>query len=313
MVRREMHRFRPVFRESREQRRNGSMHFPDGEPPVHIVMRHALDTGKRAEEVMQTCGFRLFANREFDDVFGAERCDQLARRAERDHFSVVHNRHAIAEPRSFFHVVSGQQHRASARLESFHDLPRLMARLRIEAGRWLVQEKQFRITSQCAREGETLLLSSRQRSDVGGSFFLESYEHEQLRDVEAARVKAAEQNHDLADAQLVGKFRLLELNAQTRTQRQPVAAPGFAEHLDQTGIGDSQAFEDFDRGRFAGSVRTEHSEALSAPHFEIEAGDGHGVGVALYQIFAAEGVLGIRHGLHPHRAAWRSIDSTKSS
>jgi hypothetical protein len=34
-----------------------------------------------------------------------------------------------------------------------------MARLRIEAGGRLVQEEHFRITDQCAREGEPLLLS----------------------------------------------------------------------------------------------------------------------------------------------------------
>ena len=33
-----------------------------------------------------------------------------------------------------------------------------------------------------------------------------------------------------------------------------------------------------------------------APHFEIQAGDSHGVAVALYQIFTAERALGIRHG-----------------
>ena len=80
-----MHRFCAAFRESREQRGNGSMHFADGEPPMHTVMRHALHTGQRVEEAMQTCGFRLFANRELDDVFRAERGNQLARRTERDH------------------------------------------------------------------------------------------------------------------------------------------------------------------------------------------------------------------------------------
>ena len=47
-----MHRFGAAFRESREQRRNGSMHFADGEPPMHTVMRHALDTGQRAQEAL---------------------------------------------------------------------------------------------------------------------------------------------------------------------------------------------------------------------------------------------------------------------
>jgi hypothetical protein len=130
---------------------------------------------------------------------------------------------------------------------------------------------------------------------VRGGFFLEPYQREHVRDVQATSVKAAKKNHDLADTQFVGKFRLLELNAQTRTLGLPIAAPGFAELLDQTGIGNSQAFEDLDSRGFAGSVWTEHSEALSPPHVEVQAGDGHGVAVALYQISTAECALGIRH------------------
>src|SRR6185436_19275117 len=42
VVRREMHRVGAAFREGREQRGNGPMHFPDGEAPMHAVMRHAL-------------------------------------------------------------------------------------------------------------------------------------------------------------------------------------------------------------------------------------------------------------------------------
>ena len=160
MVRREMHRFGAAFRESREQRRNGSMHFPDREPPMHTVMYHVLHTGQRAEDAIQICGFRLFVNCELDDVFGTERGNQLARRTERDHFSVVHHRYAIAESRCFLHVVSGQQYRSPAGLESFDDFPCLVALLWIEAGRWLLQKKYFRITDQCARKGEPLLLSS---------------------------------------------------------------------------------------------------------------------------------------------------------
>ena len=121
-----------AFREGREQRRNGPMHFPDGEPPMHSVMRQTLDTGQRAQDAMQTCAVRLFADRELDDVLGAERGNQLARRSERDHLSVVDHRDAIAEPGRFFHVVRGQQNGAPARLESFDDVPGLMARLRIQ-------------------------------------------------------------------------------------------------------------------------------------------------------------------------------------
>jgi hypothetical protein len=38
-------------------------------------------------------------------------------------------------------------------------------------------------------------------------------------------------------------------------EREPVAAPALAEHLDLAAVGLAQAFEDLDRGRLAGAVR----------------------------------------------------------
>ena len=57
---------------------------------------------------IQICAFRLFANREFDDVFGAERGRSARAACRARSLSVVHHRDAIAEPRRLFHVVSGR-------------------------------------------------------------------------------------------------------------------------------------------------------------------------------------------------------------
>ena len=58
------------------------------------------------------------AERELDDVLGAERRDQLARRAERDQLALVHDADAIAELVRFVHVVRGDQDGAAVARET---------------------------------------------------------------------------------------------------------------------------------------------------------------------------------------------------
>ena len=56
MVRRKLHRFCALFRQSRKQCRNRAMHFADGETPVHTVMDDALHAGERAQDTLQMRG-----------------------------------------------------------------------------------------------------------------------------------------------------------------------------------------------------------------------------------------------------------------
>ena len=55
-------------------------------------------------------GVGLFLQRTRDaklnNLICSQSCDQLTRRTKRDHASVVHYRHAVAQPRSFLHIVS---------------------------------------------------------------------------------------------------------------------------------------------------------------------------------------------------------------
>jgi hypothetical protein len=45
--------------------------------------------------------------------------------------------------------------------------------------------------------------------------------------------------------------------------------------MNVSGIGNCQAFANFDGGRFARAIGTEETEALTASHFEVEAFHGH--------------------------------------
>ena len=116
---------------------------------------------------------------------------------------------------------------------------------------------------------------------------------ERLGRVEAAGVEAAEEGEDLADLELLGELRLLQLDAEPRAQRAAVAPPALAEHLDLPGARREQPLEDLDRRRLARPVRPEQAEALAGRHREVEPVDRHELAVALDQSAALEGG---RHG-----------------
>ncbi len=105
---------------------------------------------------------------------------------------------------------------------------------------------------------------------------------------ETARVEAAKECQDLAHLQLLRELRLLQLDAEPAAQRQAVASPPIAEHLDVTGVGVPEAFEDLDGRRLAGAVRAEHAEALAGADLEVEPGDGNDIAVFLDQAAAGE-------------------------
>src|SRR5688500_14539703 len=75
----------------------------------------------------------------FQHVFRPKRGDELARRAEGDPLSVIHDGHTVAESLGFFHVVGGEQDGTAGRLQSFYQAPELSPRLRIQTSGRLVQ------------------------------------------------------------------------------------------------------------------------------------------------------------------------------
>ena len=80
------------------------------------------------------------------------------RRAHGDDPAVVDDGHAVAEPLRLVHVVRGQEHGRPPALKLVHDVPDLPPRLRVEAGRGLVEEQQLRVADQRAGHGQALLL-----------------------------------------------------------------------------------------------------------------------------------------------------------
>ena len=79
--------------------------------------------------------------------------------------AVIDDGHAVAQPLGFVHVVRGQQDGAALGAEAVEDVPQLPPRLRIEAGRRLVEEQQVGVAGQRAGHRQALLLPARQLAD----------------------------------------------------------------------------------------------------------------------------------------------------
>ena len=172
-----------------------------------------------------------------------------------------------------------EQHRPAVRAESADDFPQLPARLRIQAGRRLIEEQQLRFADERARNRETLLLPARERHDARLALFLEPDEREHFLDRMRLPVERPEQRQHLADLELVGELGFLELNAEALAQRPSggAIAPRRAEDLDLARIRDRQPLEDFDGSGLAGAVGSEQSKALACLDDEIETRNGDDV------------------------------------
>ena len=170
---------------------------------------------------------------------------------------------SVAQALGFVHVVRRQQDRPARLLELLDEVPQLPPRLRVEPGGRLVEEQQIGIADERARERQALFLSARQRDDARVALLLELHQRDDLVRRRAPLEEAAEQAQRLADRQLVGELRLLQLDAQPLAQRLRIGRPAEPEHLDVARVGLRQPFADLDRRGLAGAVRTEQAEALA--------------------------------------------------
>ena len=90
--------------------------------------------------------------------------DQPLRGIDVDDASVLDDGDAIAQPLRLLHQVRGQEHGLAARADAAHQLPDRAPRLRIEAGRQLVEKHHFGIVDERERDEQALLLAARRGS-----------------------------------------------------------------------------------------------------------------------------------------------------
>src|SRR2546428_213859 len=138
------------------------------------------NTRQYGELVHGGCAARSVRQRELDHVLRAERGDELAWRAQRDHLAVVHDRHAVAQALGLFHVMGGQEHAAAPSPEGGDDVPQLATGLRVETRGRLVEKQELGTAHQGARDGEALLLPTRQLVHPGPALFLEFHQRQHV-------------------------------------------------------------------------------------------------------------------------------------
>src|SRR2546426_12062136 len=89
----------------------------------------------------------------------------------------------------------------------------LQARLRIQAGRWLVQEQQLRIVEQSQRQGEALLLPSRELAVLSIALLPQREPLQQACGVHGSRVEIAKEIDGFANLNLLLQVGRLQANA----------------------------------------------------------------------------------------------------
>ena len=92
--------------------------------------------------------------------------DQLARRALGDDAPAVHDHEAVAQLLGLVHVVRREHEGHALALQLVEALPQEVARLRVEAGRRLVEQQQLGLVDERAGDREPALHAARERVDA---------------------------------------------------------------------------------------------------------------------------------------------------
>jgi len=194
--------------------------------------------------------------------------------------------------------VRREEDRAARRAEPADHFPQLAARLRVQTRGGLVEEQQLRPGDQGAGHREPLLLAARELAHPGGAFLLEPHQPEHLFHGVRGPVEATEQPDGLLDGELLGELRVLQLNAQTLTQRASARPPRppHPEDLDLAPVGGGEPLENLDGGRLPRPVRPQQAEALARVDGEVEPRDRYDVGVSLSEAGTTDGRSGRGHG-----------------
>ena len=148
----------------------------------------APDRGRRGDRAKPIRGAVLIGRHDHRPL-RAVPLDQRGRSVDVDDAAVIDDRHPVAEALGFLHQVGRQEHGLAALADPAHQIPDRPPRLRIEAGRQLVQEHDLRVVHQRQGDEQPLLLSARQRHEPGVALVVESELPEQRLAVDRGRIE----------------------------------------------------------------------------------------------------------------------------
>src|SRR6476661_3733806 len=248
----------------------GSIHFAG--------IRNSVQLFQRA------VGLR-FCEANFDAGCAARAGFELARSAESDDFTVVHDSDAIAEAFGLFDVVGGHDDGFLFLLELFDDVVNLAANLGIEAGGRLIEEENFGIVDEGHGKSETLFLAARKLAVKGVALFFEAEALEKFFGIAAAFVEAGEEAESLHDAKFIGKRSGLQSGADFVFQGLRITLRVETADRDAATVQIAQALENFDGGCFSGAVGAKQAEDFAFLDGKTYAPHSFDVAVKLHEIF----------------------------
>ena len=195
------------------------------------------------------------------------------------------HRHPVGQGLRLVHVVGGEHDRDARAAQAADDFPRLVARIRIEPGRRLVQEQQVRSANQAQGQIQAPLLAAGKVPDLLSLLPGQAGQADHLTGVPRCRIVTRIAGNRLADGQVGLDRDVLQHQPDPLAQRPPggPVARIVAEHLDPSGVPGAESLQDLQRGGLARAVRPEQGEDLPVRHGEAHAAHGLDRAIALAQ------------------------------
>src|SRR5436309_14142311 len=206
---------------------------------------------------------------------------ELRRRAGGDNAPVVDYGDAVGHAIRFVHVVGGEEHgHALGGPEAAHVGPHLIAALRIEAERRLVEKQYLRRVQQPTGDLEAALHATGERLHQVIAP-LPQLEHSEQRlaprssDLTRHMVQHAVDIHVLPRRELAVETRILEDDAEPLADVGPMRGDVESVELERARRRMQQGGEHLDGGGLAGAVRPQERENLPGADVEGDVVDGH--------------------------------------
>ena len=211
--------------------------------------------------------------------------DQIKGRALRQQTAIADVGQGVAAF-GFIHVVGRDQHRQAARRQFVQLVPEQPARLRVDAGRRLVQQQQLRVVQQAGGQRQALLPAARQ----GPGQLLAPAAQAQLfqRGVDLRApprhvVDAGDEVEVFFDAQVFVQAEFLRHVADLALDLARLAADVEAQASAAALVGREQAAQHADRGGLAAAVGAQKAVDLALAHLQVDPVDDGARPVALAQ------------------------------
>src|SRR5665811_408869 len=210
---------------------------------------------------------------------------------------LVHDDEPIAELFGFVHVVRGDHERHALLFEPVEAVPKDVPGLRVEAGRWLVQDEEIWFVDETPRDRQPPLHAAGEIVDLRLTFVRELHEVQKLVDTlpdgRAWQVEVAPVHHQVViDGEFLIEVVFLGNHADPRSELRSLALRVEAEHGEGTGRDGAHRTDHPHRRGFPRAVRAKKAERLSGFDAEIDSVDGSEIAESLRQ---ADGLDERRH------------------